>query len=170
VLGAAILHAKELKVESGQMIETLSHMYRSVFGEWSLWIFLVGSVVVLYSTIFGATASNARLLTDALGLFRVRHYRDASHRMRWIKISSVILPIAFTSVFLIFGNPVKLVFWGAIAQGLMLPFLAGAALYFHFTNRHKELRAKTFSLVCLITAAVLMSALGIYQVTDAISR
>jgi manganese transport protein len=168
LLGAAILHAKNLKVESNQMIETLSHMYRSAFGEWSFWLFLVGAIIVLYSTIFGATASNARVLADALSVFGVNKYRDGEHRMRWVKIGCVLLPIAFTSVFLIFGNPVTLVFWGAVAQGLMLPFLAGGALYFHFTNPHKELRAKTPSLVCLSLAALLMAALGIYQVTDAI--
>jgi manganese transport protein len=168
LLGAAILHAKQLRVESAQMIETLSHMYRSAFGEWSLWLFLLGAIAVLYSTIFGATASNARLLTDALGVFGVKKYRDAEHRTLWVKIGCVILPVAFTSVFLIFGNPVTLVFWGAVAQGLMLPFLAGAALYFHFTNPHKDLRARTFPLLCLGAAALLMAALGIYQVADAV--
>ena len=170
LLGAAILHARNMKVESSQMIETLSHMYRSAFGEWSLWLFLIGAIVVLYSTIFGATASNARVLADALSVFRINHYRDAEHRVRWVKIGCILLPIAFTSVFLIFGNPVNLVFWGAVAQGMMLPFLAGAALYFHFTNRHHDLRARPLSLVCLSLAAILMAALGIYQVTDAISK
>jgi hypothetical protein len=50
----------------------------------------------------------------------------------------------------------------------MLPFLAGAALYFHFTNSHKDLRANAVSLICLVLAAVLMASLGIYQVTDTI--
>jgi len=167
LLGAAILHAKELKVESGQMIETLSQMYRTAFGEWSFWLFLVGAVVVLYSTVFGATASNARLFADALSLFGIKKFRDGEERIRWIKIGCVLLPIAFTGVFLIFGNPVKLVFWGAVAQGLMLPFLAGGALYFHFTSPHHELRAKPLSLACLSIAAILMAALGIYQVISA---
>ncbi len=167
LLGAAILHAKELKVESSQMIETLSQMYRTAFGEWSFWLFLVGAVVVLYSTVFGATASNARLFADALSLFGIKKFRDGEERIRWIKIGCVLLPIAFTGVFLIFGNPVKLVFWGAVAQGLMLPFLAGGALYFHFTSPHHELRAKPLSLACLSIAAILMAALGIYQVISA---
>jgi manganese transport protein len=168
ILGAAILHAKNLKVESGQMIETLSHMYLSAFGEWSLWLFLTGAIAVLYSTIFGATASNARLFADALGIFRLREYRSAEEKLRWVKIGCVILPVVITGCFLAFGNPVTLVFWGAIGQGLMLPFLAGAALHFHFTNRHKELRANTISLACLILAAALMASLGAYQVTDTI--
>jgi len=169
LLGAAILHAKALRVESQKMIETLSFMYRETFGEWSLWLFLVGAVAVLYSTIFGATASNARLLADGLNLWGVKRYRDSAHRQRWIKISCVILPVAFTSVFLIVGNPVRLVFVGAIAQGMMLPFLAGAALYFHFTNPHRELRARPLSLFFLIVAAAAMTSLGIYQVVAALS-
>lgn len=168
ILGAAILHAKGLKVESGQMIETLSHMYLSAFGQWSLWLFLTGAIAVLYSTIFGATASNARLFADALGIFRLREYRSPVEKLHWVKIGCVVLPVVITSCFLAFGNPVTLVFWGAIGQGLMLPFLAGAALYFHFTNSHKELRANAVSLLCLFLAAALMAALGAYQVSDTI--
>ncbi len=170
LLGAAILHAKSLRVESDRMIETLSFMYRDAFGEWSLWLFVVGAVAVLYSTIFCATASNARLLADALALFQVKRYRDAEHRIRWIKLCCVLLPLAFTGLFLAVGNPVQLVFWGAIAQGLMLPFLAGAALYFHFKNPHRELRARPASLAGLSVAAVLMTALGGYQVVTEILR
>jgi manganese transport protein len=169
LLGAAILHAKKLEVESSRMIETLSFMYRETFGEWSLWIFIVGAVAVLYSTIFGATASNARLFADGLGLFGVKRYRDADERRRWVKIGCVVLPVAFTSVFLILGNPVALVFVGAIAQGLMLPFLAGAAVYFHFKNPHRELKAHPVSVAGLLLATFAMTALGIYQVVAALS-
>ncbi|MEO7598579.1 MAG: transmembrane Mn(2+) transporter, partial [Opitutus sp.] len=63
--------------------------------------------------------------------------------------------------------PVALVFMGAIAQGMMLPFLAGAALYFHFTSPHRELRARPVSLIGLSAAALAMGALGIYQVVAA---
>ena len=170
LLGAAILHAKKLQVENDKLIETLSFMYRDSFGEWSFWLFLVGAVAVLASTIFGATASNARLLADALSLFGLKQYRDAEHRVHWVKISSVLLPVAFVSVYLSFGNPVNLVFWGAIAQGLMLPFLSGAALYFHFTNPHHDLRARPLSLACLSLAALFMAALGVYQIWTEVAK
>lgn len=170
LLGAAILHAKQLQVESSRMIETLSFMYRDAFGEWSLPLFVGGAVAVLYSTIFCATASNARLLADALSLFKLKRYRDAGHRMRWVKISCVILPVAITVTFLTLGNPVQLVFLGAVAQGLMLPFLAVASLYFHYKNPYRELRARPLSLVGLVVAAALMVALGVYQVATELIR
>ncbi|AOS43808.1 Natural resistance-associated macrophage protein [Lacunisphaera limnophila] len=168
LLGAAILYAKNVKVENSQMIETLSLMYREVFGEWSFWMFLVGAFAVLYSTIFGATASNARLAVDALDLFKIKRYRDSAERLRWLKYMCVALPVAFTTVFMLVGAPVSLVFIGAVGQGLMLPFLAGAAIYYHFTNPHRDLRAGRFSVVSLIIASTLMAALGLYQVISAL--
>ncbi|RXK54615.1 divalent metal cation transporter [Oleiharenicola lentus] len=168
LLGAAILHAKQVKVDNSRMIETLSLMYREVFGEWSFWMFLVGAFAVLYSTIFGATASNARLAVDALDLFKVKHYRDPAERARWLKYACVALPVAFTTVFILVGAPVSLVFVGAVGQGLMLPFLAGAAIYYHYTNPHRDLRAGGLSVTCLIVASLLMTALGAYQVISAL--
>lgn len=170
VLGAAVLHAKGLIVENARMIETLSMMYREVFGEWTFWLFLLGAFAVLYSTIFGATASNARMGIDALALWRVKTFRDEAEHARWVKYGCVALPVAFTAVFAFFGSPISLVFIGAVGQGLMLPFIAGAVLYLHFTSPHRELRAGKLSLVCLVVAALLMTVLGAYQVVTEVNR
>ncbi|MGE3310098.1 MAG: Nramp family divalent metal transporter [Limisphaerales bacterium] len=170
LLGAAILHAKNVRVENSRMIDTLSLMYREVFGEWSYWLFLVGAFAVLYSTVFGATASNARLAVDALGVWGVKRYRDGAERSRWLKYACVALPLAFTSVFILVGAPVSLVLVGAIGQGLMLPFLAGAAICYHARNPYRDLRAGRGSVVCLVIAALLMAALGLYQVGSEVLR
>ena len=168
LLGAAVLHAKGLIVEDQRMIETLSHMYRATFGGWSLWLFLVGAFAVLYSTVFGATASNARLLADACVLFRIVPDPTPEKRSRLIRLASVGLPLAFTTVFLVFGAPVSLVFVGAIAQGLMLPFLALAALFFHFRKTQPGLRPGRLWTVLLCLSAVAMTAVGVYQVVTQI--
>jgi len=166
VLGAAILHGKGLAVEDANMIETLSHMYRETFGAWSLWVFLAGAFAVLYSTVFGATASNARLFADALEVFGLRRYQSAEARTRMVRLGSILLPLAFTSVFLIFGNPVSLVFVGAVGQGLMLPFLALAALHFHVFQTDPALRVGRVFTACLALSAVAISAAGVYQVAQ----
>ncbi len=170
LLGAAVLHAKGLVVENNEMIATLSHMYRETFGQWSYWLFLLGAFAVLYSTVFGATASNARLMADALSLFKVIRYQDAAHRTRWIKISCVILPTAFTSVYLLVGEPVSLVFVGALAQGLMLPFLALAALYFHYYRTEPALRTGRLMIFGVWLAAAAMTAVGLYQVVTTFQK
>ncbi len=166
LLGAAILHGKGLVVEDRNMIETLSHMYRETFGEWSLWIFLVGAFAVLYSTVFGATASNARLFADALAVFGLRRYETPEEKRRMVRIGSILLPLAFTTVFLIFGAPVSLVFVGAVGQGLMLPFLAFAALHFRFRQTEPALRPGGAFTACLGLSALAVSAAGLYQVAQ----
>jgi Mn2+/Fe2+ NRAMP family transporter len=164
LLGAAVLHSQGAVVENNRMIETLSHMYRATFGQWSYLLFLAGAFVVLYSTIFSATAGNARLFADGLSVFRVVRFRDAEHRARWVKIGCVGLPIAFTGVYLLVGAPVSLVFVGAVGQGLMIPFLAVAAVWLHFRRQPQALRAGPLSLAGLFVATLLMSALGGWQI------
>ncbi len=170
LLGAAVLHAKGLVVENNEMIATLSHMYRETFGQWSYWFFLVGAFAVLYSTVFGATASNARLLADALSLFGVVRYRSPEDRARMVKVGCVLLPCTFATVFLLVGEPVSLVFVGALAQGLMLPFLAGAALYFRHRRTEDALRPGAFWSAWLWLAALAMSAVGLYKVWEELGK
>jgi Mn2+/Fe2+ NRAMP family transporter len=170
LLGASVLHAKGLVVADEKMIPTLSFMYRETFGEWSYWLFLLGAFAVLYSTVFGATASNARLLADALSIFRITKYPTPADRARMVKLACVFLPVAFTTVFLLVGQPVSLVFVGALAQGLMLPFLAYAALYFRLQHTHPSLVQGQLWTFFLWFAAVAMSAVGLYQVVTTVAK
>ena len=69
LLGAAVLNGKGLEVTNNDLIPTLSNLYQESFGSLGLWLFLVGALVVLYSTVFISTASNARLSADLWMLF-----------------------------------------------------------------------------------------------------
>jgi manganese transport protein len=145
-------------------------MYRETFGQWSYWLFLVGAFAVLYSTVFGATASNSRLFADALQLFKIVRYRDAAHRAFMVKVGCVLLPIAFTTVYLLVGEPVTLVFVGALAQALMLPFLGGAAVYFYYRRTEKSLLPGKLWAASLWFAAAAMTAVGIYKLIEEIGN
>jgi Mn2+/Fe2+ NRAMP family transporter len=169
LLGAAVLHAKGLDVTNVDMIATLSNMYVETFGSWSLWLFLIGAFAVLYSTIFVATASNARLLADALVVFRVKTYASENDRLRMIRWLCALVPAAWTILFLIWGSPVTLVFVGAVAQGLMIPFLALAALWLNYRQTDPALRTSSFWRGCLWVSAACMSAVGLYQVVTTVA-
>jgi manganese transport protein len=164
LLGAAVLHAKGLDVTNADMITTLSHMYVETFGAWSLWLFLIGAFAVLYSTIFVATASNARLFADALAVFKATTYATDADRQRMIKWLCALIPAAWTLLYVVWGNPVTLVFVGAVAQGLMIPFLALAALWLNYRQTDPGLRTGNLWRVFLWVAALSMMAVGTYQV------
>ena len=143
-------------------------MYRESFGPWSFYVFLIGAFFVLYSTAFVATASNARLLVDGLALFKVIKLNTPEDRTKAIKLWVMILPAISVVVFMLWEKPVTLVFVGAIGQGIMLPFLAGAALYFRYKRTPAELQPGKTWTVCLWISALSMAAAGIYQVVSSL--
>jgi Mn2+/Fe2+ NRAMP family transporter len=169
LLGAAVLHAKGLKVENKDMIATLSHMYRETLGTWGFTIFLIGALNVLYSTVFAATASNARLLVDGITTFRLARFAAPGSREKAVKVACAALPLFSLAIFLLWGEPVTLVIVGALGQGLMLPFLGMAAVYFR-RQTDPAIRSGPASGLFLWIAAASMAAVGIYQFADQLSK
>jgi len=77
LLGASILHERGELPEGYQMIETLSRIYTESVGPTAKNIFLAGSFVVLFSTLFAALAIRTRVFSDLFGV------------VGWIDFSSV---------------------------------------------------------------------------------
>jgi manganese transport protein len=165
LLGAAVLHKAGLEVnDENPMIPVLAKMYQQSFGQASFVVFLIGAFFALFSTTFVATASNARLFADGLQIFKFKIYADDEARQKMIKVGCLILPAISVIAFVTLGEPVKLVFIGAIAQGLMLPFLAIAALYFRHLRTDKPLVPGGAWTFFLWVASIGMIAAGVYQI------
>lgn len=131
LLGAAVLHRSDLNPEKDSMVRTLAVMFVPVFSDWAASIFLFGAFAVLYSTYFVANASHARVFADALVVMGLIVDSDESRR-RWVVRLSGFFPVLCVVIFLAFPSPAQLVLISGIAQGIMLPMLALAALYFRY--------------------------------------
>ena len=165
ILGAAVLHARGAEVTDRELMETLSQMYRQTLGPAGFWIFLLGASAVLYSTIFVATASNARLFADALSVFRVRTYANEAERRGAVRAACIGLPILSTTVYYLFPQPVVLVLIGAIGQGVMLPFLGAVAVYLHHKRIAPTLGTSAAWRLALWISALAMAVVGGYQLS-----
>jgi len=163
ILGAAVLHMQARDVSDADLLPALAGMYEQSLGPWSTGIFLVGAFIVLYSTFFVATASNARLLVDASTLFGVIRADTPARRHRAIQVACVILPFASGLAYLLWPRPVTLVLIGAVGQGLMLPLLAGAAVYFRHRRLPAGLAPSPAWTTALWVSALLITAVGAYQ-------
>jgi Mn2+/Fe2+ NRAMP family transporter len=170
LLGAAVLHGKELEVTDETLIPNLSQMYSESFGAVGLWLFLIGAFVVLYSTVFIATASNGRLCADFLTVSGAIARPDARQYDRLVRLTSTALPIVYLLIFFFVGKPLSLVVIGALAQALMLPLLCGAALYFHHARMDRHLVTSWFWTLFLWTASLLMIAFGVYDLVQRAMR
>ena len=167
LLGAAVLHGSGSEVTDKTLAPMLSKMYEESFGSSGLWIFIIGAFIVLYSTVFISTATNARLFADIFRIFRFIDPNNEDARKKVVWWTCLILPFFYLIVSLIFpSKPIGLVFAGAIAQALMLPFLAGAALYFHYAVTPKRLKPGLPWVSTLWISAILMAIVGSYQFYD----
>ena len=138
LLGAAVLGRANLNPAGSQMIRTLSEMYVPVFGGSAHVIFLFGAISVLYSTFFVASAGHARVLADAFRVFGLVA-NDEATRQFWVKVFSGLTPACCFVVYVFVKEPVFLILMGGVAQAIMLPMLAYAALYFRYRRCHPQL-------------------------------
>ncbi len=166
LLGAAVLHEQGLDVGNLDLVASLSQMYREAFGGPGLWIFLVGAFMVLYSTLFVSTASNARMAVDVAPLLKILKYPTPEHRQRATRIGVVVLPVLLTIAYLTSGEPVTLVLIGGVSQALMLPFLAILALVVRHRWTDPRLRPGRIWTVFLWLAFLSMAFLGTYKIAE----
>jgi Mn2+/Fe2+ NRAMP family transporter len=163
LLGAAILNGSGTGVTNDTLVTDLSGMYTETFGPFGLYVFLVGAFMVLFSTLFVSTASNARLFADGGRAFGIFHFPTSAHRRRVINIATIGIPSLISLVYLVTGRPVTLVLIGAFAQALMLPFLAGAAVYFMRKRVHPDLRPGAAWTALVWVSFVTLCSVGAYQ-------
>ena len=162
--GAAILHSQGLVPEGYALITTLSRIYTESLGSGVLWIFILGALVTLFSTLFVACASGTRMFTDAFAQVGLLDYRDPDQRKKWIAYLSWILPLLWAILFLFIKAPVYMVMAGGISLTLLLIIVIYAAILFRYRWLKTEIRpGKAYDLFLWISILAI-SGVGVFTV------
>lgn len=132
LLGAAILNRQGLAPEGTALIATLGNMYTESLGAWAKQVFVVGAIVVLYSTLFAALAAWTRLFADAFGRIGLLDYQEKNSRKVAIAILAWLLPAIWAILFLVMENPAFMVIIGGLATVVILLIVVYAALHFRY--------------------------------------
>jgi len=166
VLGAAILHSQGLIPEGYALIKTLSHLYTDSLGNGTMWVFLLGALMTLYSTLFVANASAARMYSDAMSILGLFDYSDERKRFYWIRFFACILPVLWGVLFLTIQTPVFMVMIGGISLTILLLLVAYSAILFRYKRLPEVLKPGVVydSFFWLSIATIL--GLGIYTVSN----
>jgi len=134
-LGAGVLHTLGQVPKGNEMIQVLSSMYTETLGAFGLYLFYVGAVAVLYSTVFAATAANSRILADMVRLMGRFEPGDYAARLRYQNLFVAVLALTPCLVYFGMGEPVQMVKIGGLVLAVMLPVIAAAMVYL----RHRRL-------------------------------
>ena len=169
LLGAAILNRQGLVPESGELISTLGNMYTESLGPWARSVFIVGAIVVLYSTLFAALAAWTRMFADAFG--RVGLYQFENQKSRKFAIGTLawLIPAGWGTLFLFMGKPAMMVILGGTSTVVILLIVVFAAIYFRFRRLDKRLVSnKMYDAWLLLSSAAItivavLSTKSVYQ-------
>jgi Mn2+/Fe2+ NRAMP family transporter len=167
LLGAALLHAHGEVPEGYAMVETLSKMFTETLGPWAKVIFLIGAFFVLYSTLFTATASWARIFGDAFGQLGWVKFDDETARKRVIGTLSWAFPAIWCLLFLVIQMPVAMILLGGIATSILLLIVVWAAIVFRYRVLPHSLtpsRTYDFFFWLSVVSILTVSVYGIWQV------
>jgi Mn2+/Fe2+ NRAMP family transporter len=167
IMGAAVLHPQGL-VPGGanEMITTLARMYTDTLGPWAMWVFLLGAVAVLASTLWAAVPSHARMYTDFLATVGVFNWTNWRTRMAWIRGFTVALPIIWGASSLFFQSPVLMVQIGGVMTGVFLVGVLAATWYLRATETDKRVRGGMPFSVVLVISTIAIGILAVYTVVS----
>jgi len=169
LLGAGVLHRLGVVPAARDTVAVLSQLYTQTLGDWSLWLFYLGVVVILYGTIFAATAAHSRMMADLVRVLGVYTRDDAVARLRWRNRFVVLLATLPAVFFWLFESPVRMVVAGGVAQALMLPFIGFAAIYLRHTRLPRELQPSVMTTAALWISTGVMLSFAAYYVFSALS-
>ena len=164
LLGASILYQRGELPEGYQMIETLSRIYTDSVGPTAKNIFLAGSFVVLFSTLFAALAIRTRVFSDLFGVVGWIDFSNMKTRLRTIRLLAIIFPVLWTIAFLLIKLPVLMVTIGGIATFVMLFIVVIAGIWFRFNSNVKVVPPGRIYKFFLIISCVAIFMVGIYGV------
>ena len=168
LLGAAVLHRQQLVPEGYSVIQTLSEMYTSTLGPWAYFVFMIGAFMALYSTLYTAVASFARMFTDVFGQLGLLNFHDKPSRLRMIAILSWVFPAIWCLLFLFIKLPVGMILIGGFMTSILLLLVVLAAIHFRYRRLPAELRPDLIYDIAFWVSATAIVMIGVYGIVQVI--
>ncbi|MFN0313773.1 MAG: Nramp family divalent metal transporter [Burkholderiales bacterium] len=156
MLGAGVLHTLGQIPKGNETIAVLSKMYSETMGSFGLYLFYVGAIFVLYSTVFAATAANSRIFADMMRLMGRFKANDYGARLRYQRLFTIALAVIPCFIYFATGEPVQMIKTGGVVLGLMLPVLAFAVLYLRYKKLPEDVAPSQVTTWILWLAASVM--------------
>jgi Mn2+/Fe2+ NRAMP family transporter len=167
LLGAAVLHAQDRIPEGYEMVETLAVMYTDSIGPGAKPVFLAGSFMVLFSTLFAALAAWIRQYSDVFGQLGWMNFFDIKVRLQSIAILAWVMPLLWASLFVFIQLPVMMVISGGIVGSVLLLLVVFATLQFRYKRTLPEfVPGKLYDIILWISVLTIVwvAVYGLYQI------
>jgi manganese transport protein len=164
VLGAAVLNARGETPQGYEMIDVMAGMYTESLGPWARGVFLVGALVVLFSTVYSALAAWMRVFADAAGKLQLIDFYNLAARRKLMLGIAWAFPLAWATIFLSYKEPVYMVALGGVGTATILLIIIVAAIHFRYRQTPAELRPSPLYDAALWLSIASIATIAVYGV------
>lgn len=168
LLGAAVLHNREIIPQGNDVIETLALIYTQSLGNGVRIVYLVGAFFVLFSSVYATLAAWTRIFPNIFGEFKWIDFSDPAKRKKVMAILSILFPTIWAITYLYIQLPVLMVLSGGIIGSVMLLLVVVAALDFKY-RRTQILKAGLFYDFIFwisVISIVFVAGYGLWQIAS----
>jgi hypothetical protein len=166
LLGASILHQKEMIPSGNEVIETLALIYTQSLGPGAKTTYLVGAFFVLFSSVYATLAYWTRIFTDLFGQLHWMDFTDLHKRKKMISLLSLLFPFIWASLYCYIELPVLMVLSGGIVGSVMLLLVVFTAWHFKYKRDPPIAAGRFYTVIFWISVAsiVWVAVYGLAQV------
>ena len=161
-MGAAVLNPQGLVPKGNEMITTVSRMYTDTLGEWAGFLFLIGAIAVLGSTLWASIPSWSRMYVNLLAVIGAvdwhKHTAADALDPYLHRGPADHLGLAYMTL----QSPVLMIQIGGVATGIFLLAAVVAVWYLRRSETDPDLYGGTAFNALLVISSIAIVLLGLY--------
>lgn len=169
LLGAAVLHNRNVIPEGNKVIETLALIYTQSLGPGARILYLVGAFFVLFSSVFASLAAWTRIFPDIFAQLGWINFFDLDKRKKLMSWLAWIIPLVWSMMYLFIKLPVMMIISGGIVGSFLLFVVVFAAVYFRKSRTHFMPSGILYNTAFVISVLSIIS-IGVYGLVQLFSK
>jgi hypothetical protein len=127
---------------------------------------MAGALIVLYSTLFTATASWTRIFSDAFGQIGWIDFYNPQVRKRAVAWLAWLFPATWALLFIFIKLPVLMVLLGGFVTSILLLLVVYAATHFRYKRLPASLHPGLFYDLAFWVSILAILLAGVYGITQ----
>lgn len=169
LLGAAVLHGRNVIPEGNGVIETLALIYTHSLGSGAKTLYLVGAFFVLFSSVFASLAAWTRVFPDIFGQMGWINFFNVQQRKKLVGWLAWIIPMIWVMMYLFINLPVIMIISGGIVGSVLLFVVVYAAIQFR-NKREKFLASGILYSIAFVISVISIISIGVYGLVQLFSK
>lgn len=164
LLGAAVLHDRGPVPSGDDILPKMSTIYTTTYGTWAVWIYAVGALCTLFSTLVVGLAAPARMWADMFVSLKLMDGGNQRAR-RWVYRISIAATLGLALTLAITGGrpPEEMVIFAQYVAGLYCtPLLMFAICWLAFHTDKRVRMNRTSAIFLILSVAVITACIVTY--------